>query len=173
MSLGSLGIRTGSGLNHCFRWKYDFRQSTCERTFNFRFLHDLISVVSHAQRKHTRTCSAPHTRQDTRFRPRFLDPQHPRNVGAAGLLQPARHGPHLYHAGGQSGRIAPDGGRQGSLYAWWAAFQSLLPIVTGGFADRFGYKRTLAGSISMMMAGYLMIAFMRDLFWLSNYWGFF
>ena len=32
---------------------------------------------------------------------------------------------------------------KGSIYAWWAAFQSLLPIVTGGFADRFGYKRTL------------------------------
>ena len=62
---------------------------------------------------------------------------------------------------------------KGSIYAWWAAFQSLLPIVTGGFADRFGYKRTLACSISMMMGGYLMIAFMRDLSWLSNYWGFF
>ncbi len=62
---------------------------------------------------------------------------------------------------------------KGSIYAWWAAFQSLLPIVTGGFADRLGYKRTLAGSISMMMGGYLMIAFMRDLSWLSNYWGFF
>jgi proton-dependent oligopeptide transporter, POT family len=62
---------------------------------------------------------------------------------------------------------------KGSIYAWWAAFQSLLPIVTGGFADRFGYKRTLACSISLMMAGYLMIGFMRDLSWLSNYWGFF
>ena len=62
---------------------------------------------------------------------------------------------------------------KGTIYAWWAAFQSLLPIVTGGLADRFGYKRTLACSISMMMGGYLMIAFMRDLSWLSNYWGFF
>ena len=32
---------------------------------------------------------------------------------------------------------------KGIIYAWWAAFQSLLPMVTGGFADRFGYKRTL------------------------------
>ena len=62
---------------------------------------------------------------------------------------------------------------KGSIYAWWAAFQSLLPIVTGGFADRFGYKRTLAGSISLMMVGYLMIAFMRDLGCISNYWAFF
>lgn len=62
---------------------------------------------------------------------------------------------------------------KGSIYAWWAAFQSLLPIVTGGFADRFGYKRTLAFSISLMMIGYLMIAWMRDLSFMTNYWAFF
>lgn len=62
---------------------------------------------------------------------------------------------------------------KGTIYAWWAAFQSLLPIITGGFADRFGYKRTMAFSIALMMTGYLLIAFMRDLSFLSNYWSFF
>lgn len=62
---------------------------------------------------------------------------------------------------------------KGAIYAWWAVFQSILPIATGGFADRFGYKRTLGFSISMMMLGYLMIAVMRDLSFLSNYWAFF
>jgi dipeptide/tripeptide permease len=62
---------------------------------------------------------------------------------------------------------------KGTIYAWWAAFQSILPIVTGGFADRFGYKRTLGFSLSLMMAGYLAIAFLRDVTLLSNYWGFF
>jgi MFS family permease len=62
---------------------------------------------------------------------------------------------------------------KGSIYAWWAAFQSLLPIVTGGFADRFGYKRTLGFSITLMMIGYVLIALMRDLSYLSNYWSFF
>lgn len=62
---------------------------------------------------------------------------------------------------------------KGLIYAWWAAFQSLLPIVTGGFADRFGYKRTLTFSISLMMVGYVMIAYMRDMSALSNYWSFF
>jgi MFS family permease len=62
---------------------------------------------------------------------------------------------------------------KGTIYAWWAAFQSLLPIVTGGFADRFGYKRTLACAISMMIGGYLMIAGLRDVPFISNYWGFF
>ena len=62
---------------------------------------------------------------------------------------------------------------KGTIYAWWAVFQSLLPIVTGGFADRFGYKRTLGFSISLMMTGYLMIAFLRDVAFLSNYWALF
>lgn len=62
---------------------------------------------------------------------------------------------------------------KGTIYAWWAVFQSLLPIVTGGLADRFGYKRTLSFAISLMMVGYLMIAFMRDVPGVSNYWAFF
>src|SRR5258705_13756486 len=49
---------------------------------------------------------------------------------------------------------------KGTIYAWWAAFQSLLPIVTGGYADRFGYKRTLAFAISLLMAGFLMSPFL-------------
>ena len=61
---------------------------------------------------------------------------------------------------------------KGTIYAWWAIFQSFLPIVTGGLADRFGYKRTLAFAISTMMAGYLLIAFMRDIPGVSNYWSF-
>lgn len=68
-----------------------------------------------------------------------------------------------------------------SIYAWWAVFQSLLPIVTGGFADRFGYKRTLVFAFSLMTGGYVMAALLRDVVWLdasgdrsalarSNYW---
>ncbi|HEY9172688.1 MAG TPA: MFS transporter [Verrucomicrobiae bacterium] len=62
---------------------------------------------------------------------------------------------------------------KGTIYAWWAAFQSLLPIVTGGFADRFGYKRTMGFAITLMMLGYLLIAFLRDVPFCSNYSGFF
>lgn len=64
-------------------------------------------------------------------------------------------------------------GDKGTIYAWWAAFQSLLPIVTGGYADRFGYKRTLGFALTLMMVGYLMIAFLRGVPFCSNYWGFF
>ena len=62
---------------------------------------------------------------------------------------------------------------KGIIYAWWSIFQSFLPIVTGGLADRFGYKRTMAFSISTMMVGYLCVAFMRDLPGISNFWSFF
>jgi dipeptide/tripeptide permease len=61
---------------------------------------------------------------------------------------------------------------KGSIYAWWAIVQSLLPVITGGLADRFGYKRTLTGAIITMMLGYLCIAFMRDLPGVSNYGSF-
>ena len=42
---------------------------------------------------------------------------------------------------------------KGWIYAWWAVFQSFLPIVTGGFADRYGYKRVLFFAISANVAG--------------------
>ena len=64
-------------------------------------------------------------------------------------------------------------GDKGTIYAWWAAFQSLLPIITGGLADRFGYKKTMAFSIVMMMAGFVSIALLRDVGFVNNYWGFF
>ena len=56
---------------------------------------------------------------------------------------------------------------KGWIYAWWAVFQSFLPIVTGGFADRYGYKRVLFFAIMANVAGYVMMAN------LHSYYGFF
>lgn len=56
---------------------------------------------------------------------------------------------------------------KGTIYAWWFFFQSVLPIVTGGFADRYGTKRVLAASLSLMTAGYVLMAYM------TGYWPFF
>jgi len=117
--------------------------------------------------------SPPPSRPRARFGRAFWIPEQHRDVGAAGVLQPPRDGAHLHHAGGQSGRAASHGGGQGHNLRLVAAFQSLLPIVTGGYADRFGYKRTLGFALSLMMAGYLMIALLRDVSWINNYWGFF
>lgn len=52
---------------------------------------------------------------------------------------------------------------KGTLYAWWAVVQCFLPIVTGGFADRYGYKKMMTISVAMMSVGYLLMAFLRDL----------
>ena len=56
---------------------------------------------------------------------------------------------------------------KGWIYAWWAIFQSFLPIFTGGIADRYGYKRVLFFAISANCAGYVMMAN------LHSYYGFF
>ncbi len=56
---------------------------------------------------------------------------------------------------------------KGWIYAWWAVFQSFLPMITGGFADRYGYKRILVFAISMNVMGYVVMAY------LHSYYGFF
>lgn len=59
---------------------------------------------------------------------------------------------------------------KGTIYFGWSVFQSILPMATGGFADRYGYKRTMTFAISMMMVGYLMIAFLRDIPGIHNFY---
>jgi proton-dependent oligopeptide transporter, POT family len=56
---------------------------------------------------------------------------------------------------------------KGVIYGWWFIFQSILPTFTGGYADRYGYKKTLAFAVSMNIIGYLMMAYLR------TYTGFF
>ena len=48
--------------------------------------------------------------------------------------------------------------QKGSIYFWWAAVQSLLPVFTGNFADRYGYKKTIAAAIILKVIGYGMMA---------------
>lgn len=48
--------------------------------------------------------------------------------------------------------------QKGAIYTLWAIIQSLLPMFTGGFADRYGYKKTIAVSMSVSMIGYLLMA---------------
>lgn len=57
--------------------------------------------------------------------------------------------------------------QKGNIYAWWFVFQSILPTFTGGFADRYGYKRTIFVAITLKLVGYLLMATQ------TGYWGFF
>ncbi|MCH8242811.1 MAG: MFS transporter [Planctomycetes bacterium] len=56
---------------------------------------------------------------------------------------------------------------KGWIFLWWFIFQSLFPMVTGGFADRYGYRKTILFSVAVNMTGYVMMAMMH------SYWGFF
>ncbi|MBU0520257.1 MFS transporter [bacterium] len=47
---------------------------------------------------------------------------------------------------------------KGLIYLFWFLFQSVLPMVTGGYADRYGFKKMLFVSVSMNIVGYLMMA---------------
>ena len=53
---------------------------------------------------------------------------------------------------------------KGLIFLWWAVVQSLVPMLSGGFADRYGYKKTIAFSIAIKVAGYLLMATQRE-FW--------
>ena len=57
--------------------------------------------------------------------------------------------------------------QKGSIFAWWAGVQSVLPMFTGGFADRYGHKKTIAFAIVLKVIGYALMAYRMD------YWGFF
>jgi dipeptide/tripeptide permease len=53
--------------------------------------------------------------------------------------------------------------QKGQIFAWWAAMQSFLPVFTGGYADRYGYKLTVGIAIAVKVIGYLVMAFAVDI----------
>ncbi|MBS2017037.1 MAG: MFS transporter [Deltaproteobacteria bacterium] len=52
--------------------------------------------------------------------------------------------------------------QKGSIFAAWALVQSLVPMVSGGFADRYGYKKTIATSVTLACLGYVLMANLRS-----------
>lgn len=58
-------------------------------------------------------------------------------------------------------------GDRATIFFWWSIFQSVLPTFTGGLADRYGYKNTIAVSITLKLAGYVIMGMSR------SYWPFF
>jgi len=49
--------------------------------------------------------------------------------------------------------------QKGSLYAVWAIVQSFVPILSGGFADRYGYKLNIAIATAGKIIGYMIMAY--------------
>ena len=54
--------------------------------------------------------------------------------------------------------------QKGLIFTLWALVQTGVPVFSGGFADRYGYKRTVAVSIGIKAIGYLLMATQRE-FW--------
>lgn len=60
---------------------------------------------------------------------------------------------------------AGDGGPQldhrqkGTIFAVWAIVQSFVPILSGGFADRYGYKINIALATVLKIFGYLLMGY--------------
>ncbi|MCK5520149.1 MAG: MFS transporter, partial [Candidatus Marinimicrobia bacterium] len=52
--------------------------------------------------------------------------------------------------------------QKGEIFMWWAVVQSLVPMFSGGFADRYGYKKTIAFSIVFKVIGYVLMATQRE-----------
>ena len=55
---------------------------------------------------------------------------------------------------------------KGMIFAHWAFWQSVLPMFTGGLADRYGHKNTIVVAIVIKIAGYILMATQMD------FWGF-
>ncbi len=47
---------------------------------------------------------------------------------------------------------------KGDIYMWWALIQCLVPMVSGGFTERYGYKKSLAVAFLINIGGYLLMA---------------
>lgn len=55
-------------------------------------------------------------------------------------------------------------GDKGLIYFGWALVQSALPVFTGGFADRYGYKRQIVAAVLLKVLGYVLMATQLE-FW--------
>jgi MFS family permease len=48
--------------------------------------------------------------------------------------------------------------QKGDIYFWWALIQCLVPMVSGGYTDRYGYRKSLAVAFTINIIGYLLMA---------------
>jgi MFS family permease len=56
-----------------------------------------------------------------------------------------------------------DFNRRGNIFMVWAFLQCIIPMVSGGYTDRYGYRRSLAVAFLLNAVGYLGMAVSRPL----------
>ncbi len=48
--------------------------------------------------------------------------------------------------------------QKATIFFWWAAVQCIVPMFSGGYADRYGHRNTVVFSIVLKIIGYVMMA---------------
>jgi dipeptide/tripeptide permease len=66
----------------------------------------------------------------------------------------------------EKGGLALDNTDRGIFFGTWSLVQCLLPMFTGGFADRYGYRASLFVAYIVNMLGYGLMAYVH------SWWGF-
>ncbi len=64
---------------------------------------------------------------------------------------------YLVASAGQNG-LGLDYAQKGIIYLVWALLQCLIPMVSGGFTDRYGYRKSLAVAFTINILGYIAMA---------------
>jgi dipeptide/tripeptide permease len=59
--------------------------------------------------------------------------------------------------------LALDYKQKGLIYTVWALLQCLIPMVSGGYTDRYGYRKSLAVAFTINIGGYLLMARSRPI----------
>jgi len=62
-----------------------------------------------------------------------------------------------------AGGLHWDQALKGFIFLLWALFQNIVPIFSGGFTDRYGYKKSFLVAISLIFCGYILLGTQRDL----------
>lgn len=52
--------------------------------------------------------------------------------------------------------------QKGTIFFWWALVASLVPMVSGGLTDRYGYKKTITVSTFLTVCGYSLMGTQRS-----------
>lgn len=47
--------------------------------------------------------------------------------------------------------------QRAEIFMWWAFIQAILPLFVGGYADRFGCKKTMRAALFLSIVGYLVM----------------
>ncbi|MGA2296785.1 MAG: MFS transporter, partial [FCB group bacterium] len=51
---------------------------------------------------------------------------------------------------------------KGIIFFWWALVQNIVPIFSGGFADKYGRKKVMMLAFIIIAIGYLLLGTQKD-----------